>query len=138
MAYNKVILCGRVASDLELKQTQSGKSVISFSVAIRRDNENTDFFTVSAWNKNAEFICRYFHKGDGIGIEGKLTSRKYEKDGVKHTVYEILCDGAFFAESAKKDDGGANTPANAYNPYTSPYAPPAASVEAPDDGNLPF
>lgn len=136
MAYNKVILIGRVASDLELKQTPTGKSVISLSLAIRRDSETADFFSVVAWNQTAEFIAKYFHKGDGIGIDGELTSRKYEKNGNKYTVYEVLCKSAFFTEGAKKEEGASAT--GGYNPYTTPRKAQAEVSEVPDDGDLPF
>lgn len=102
MALNKVILMGRITHHLELKQTTSGKAVLSFSIAVDRyskdENEKTtDFFNCVAWDRRAEFISKYFDKGRLIALVGKLQTRSYEgKDGAKKTVTEIIVDSAEF------------------------------------------
>ena len=99
---NKVTLMGRVANDLELKQTQNGISVVSFSVATKRnykenDEYQTDFFDAVAWRKTAEFVCNNFSKGKMIAIDGMLQTRKFtDKNGVERKVVEIVVDKASY------------------------------------------
>ena len=88
--YNKAIIMGRMVSDPELRQTESGISNCRFSVAVQEDYKNkdgsrdVDFITCVAWRQTAEFVTRYFKKGQPILIDGKLKSRTYEKEGQKH------------------------------------------------------
>ena len=111
---NSVCLMGRLTADIELKTTQSGVSVASFSVAVDRafrakDQERqTDFINCVAWRQTAEFISRYFRKGQRIALQGSLQSRSYTaNDGSKRTVYEVVVDNAFFCESKGGQAGGA-------------------------------
>ncbi len=111
---NSICLMGRLTGDPELKTTQSGVSVTSFSVAVDRafrskDQERqTDFINCVAWRQTAEFISRYFHKGNRIALHGSLQSRSYTaNDGSKRTVYEVVVDNAFFCESKGSNAGGA-------------------------------
>ena len=106
---NRVILMGRIAQDLELKQTQSGVSVLSFSVAVDRgyarqgEEKQTDFIDCVAWRQRAEFINSYFSKGRMIAIEGNLQKRTYEdRNGVKHYVTEVIVDNASFTGEPKQ------------------------------------
>ena len=110
---NSICLMGRLTGDPELKTTQSGVSVTSFSVAVDRayrskDQERqTDFINCVAWRQTAEFISRYFHKGQRIALQGSLQSRKYTaNDGSQRTVYEVVVDNAFFCESKGGNAGG--------------------------------
>ena len=103
---NSICLMGRLTGDPELKTTQSGVSVTSFSVAVDRafrskDQERqTDFINCVAWRGTAEFITRYFRKGQRIALHGSLQSRSYTaNDGSKRTVFEVVVDNAFFCES---------------------------------------
>jgi len=95
---NKVTLVGRMAKDPELKQTSTGKAVGSFTVAVdrrfKRDGQPTaDFFNVVAWNKPAELISQYLHKGDRIALNGRLQTRSYDaKDGSKRYVTEVVLE----------------------------------------------
>lgn len=88
--YNKAIIMGRMVSDPELRQTESGISNCRFSVAVQEDYKNkdgsrdVDFITCVAWRQTAEFVTRYFKKGQPILIDGKLKSRTYDKEGQKH------------------------------------------------------
>lgn len=104
---NKVILGGRLTADPELKTTQSGISVTSFTIAVNRPRtkegtQSTDFINATAWRGTAEFITRYFRKASSICITGSLQVRTYEKDGVKKYITEVVADEAFFVDS--KDD----------------------------------
>lgn len=103
---NFVGLLGRLTSDVELKTTSNGVSVASFSVAVDRayktkdEERQTDFINCVAWRGTAEFISKYFHKGQRIALQGSLQSRKYTaNDGSQRTVHEVVCDNAFFCES---------------------------------------
>ena len=111
---NSICLMGRLTGDPELKTTQSGVSVTNFSVAVDRafrskDQERqTDFSNCVAWRGTAEFITRYFRKGQRIAVQGSLQSRSYTaNDGSKRTVYEVVVDNAFFCESKGGQTAGA-------------------------------
>lgn len=108
---NKVILMGRITQDLEVKQTPSGVSVLSFSVAVQRnyarqgEERQTDFINCVAWRQQAEFIGRYFGKGRMIAIEGNLRTRTYDdRNGVKHYVTEVFVDNVSF--TGERAEGG--------------------------------
>lgn len=104
MAYNKAILIGRICADPELRTTQSGNYVVSFSLAVDRQSKDkiTDFIRVTAWRQTAEFISKYFSKGSAIGVEGSIQTRSYEdRNGQKREAVEVVADRAFFVESKK-------------------------------------
>lgn len=98
--FNKAILIGRLTADPELKATGSGIHVTSFTIAVDRrmsKEKQTDFINIQAWRQTAEFICKYFSKGDPIGIEGSIQTRQYEdKTGAKRTAVEVVADNVFF------------------------------------------
>lgn len=122
---NIVALTGRLTADVELKKTQSGVSVCSFSIAVARPRvkDTTDFINIVAWRNTAEFIAQYFGKGDKIEITGILTSRNYEdSNGNKRTAFEVVADNVGFAESK--------------GTKTTTAAPEYVEVEKDDD--LPF
>ena len=102
---NKVILGGRLTADIELKTTPSGVSVCTFSLAINRKyskegEQATDFINCVAWRGTAEFISKYFHKGNSICIMGNIQTRSYtDKDGIKRSVTEVIVDEAMFVDS---------------------------------------
>lgn len=96
---NRIVLMGRLTANPELKSTTTGKSVTSFSIAVERnynksgEERKVDFFNVVCWNYTAEFVCRYFAKGNMIALEGKLQSRTYQaNDGSTRYVTEIVAD----------------------------------------------
>lgn len=106
--FNTVIMLGRITRDLEPKTTPAGVSVLTFSIAVDRryqaDKESrvSDFFNCVAWRGTADFISRFWHKGDPILIEGELQNRKYtDKDGQERQVTEIIVDRATFTGSKK-------------------------------------
>lgn len=131
---NKVIMTGRFTADPELKQTASGTSVTSFTLAQNKPDGKADFFNFTAWKGTAEFICKYFRKGDGIEVEGRLSIDKYEKDGVNHVAYKITVEHVDFPvgkREVKSEGGQAPTPQ-----YTGTPAPQFDAVG--DDEELPF
>lgn len=132
---NKVILGGRLSAEPELKTTQSGISVVTFSVAVNRkvrqgNNQETDFFNVTAWRQTAEFVSRYFHKGSSICIVGTLQNSSWQdQNGQKHYRTDIVADEVMFVDS--KSDGGQAAP-------TFTNAPTPKFEEISTDDNLPF
>lgn len=137
--FNKVIIGGRLCTDPELKTTTNGTSVTSFSVAITRkhskEEQVSDFISVVAWRKTAEFITQYFRKGSSISIVGSLQTRNYTTDsGEKRYVTEVLADEVYFVDS-KNDSQPAAAPAN-YVPST--YTTPPVMEEIEEIEDLPF
>lgn len=146
---NSICLMGRLTADPELKTTQSGVAVSSFSVAVDRSytpkgqERQTDFINCVAWRQTAEFITRYFRKGNRIALQGSLQSRSYTaNDGSKRTVYEVVIDNAFFCESK-----GGQSAAPSYDsqiPQPSETRPAFSTANAGDfeeilsDEELPF
>lgn len=152
---NKVILAGRMTADPELKQTQNGISMVTFSIAVNRrfggrsdgqqNQPEADFFRVIAWRNTADFVSKYFRKGSAICVTGSIQNRNWtDQQGQKHYVTEILADEANFVESrSTADNGGYVNAAPAQDPYAAPaYSSPAASApkfaEVPTDDDLPF
>lgn len=144
--FNKAILVGRITADPELKQTQSGIFICNFSVAVdrrftARDAERkADFINVVAWRERAEFVSKYFHKGDPIGVEGSIQTRNYEdKTGAKRTAVEVVADNVFFVGS-KNSGSGSSGPRSEAPAANLAYASGAASdfEEIEIDNDLPF
>ncbi len=112
---NSVILMGRLVADPELKTTSSGISVTSFAVAVDRgyarqgEDRQTDFINIVAWRQQADFVTKYFRKGQMIAIQGSLQSRSYDtKDGRRVTVWEVIADRISFCGSKNESGGGYN------------------------------
>ena len=78
---NRVSLTGRLTKDIDLRSTPNGKHVARFNVAVRRDDKTADFPTCVAWGKTAELLQRYCHKGSLIGVDGKIKTSNYQKNG---------------------------------------------------------
>ena len=138
---NKVILTGRLTANPELRKTASDVSVVSFSVAVQRQykgpdgNYPTDFINCVAWRNTADFICKYFEKGNLIALVGSLQSRSYEdKTGAKRTAFEVVADEAQFVES-KKDSSRPVAPEFKAPPVTGGNA---VEFEEVQDDELPF
>ena len=99
---NSVILMGRLTADPELRQTQNGTAVTSFTVAVDRrfQRDQTDFINVVAWKQTAEFVEKYFKKGSLIALRGSIQQRNYEdKNGNKRTAFEVIADEVSFCGS---------------------------------------
>ena len=109
---NKVVLMGRLTADPELKQTANGIPVLSFSIAVDRSyaargtERQTDFINIVAWRQTAEFISRYFTKGQMIALEGSIQTRSYEdRQGNRRTAFEVVVDQAHFCGSKNESTG---------------------------------
>lgn len=132
---NRIIVMGRLTRDPELRRTNSGIAVASFTVAVDRDfksqsgDKETDFIDIVAWRNTAEFVSKYFSKGRMAVVEGRLQLRDWtDKEGNKRRAAEIVADNVYFGDS--KRDGGDNP---GYAP-----APSGGFTEIEDDGDLPF
>ncbi len=149
---NKVFVMGRLTRDPELRRTQSGTAVASFSLAVDRDyksqsgEKETDFFDVVAWRTTGEFVAKYFTKGRMAVVEGRLQVRQWQdKDGNNRRSTEIIAENIYFGDSKK--DGSDNTGNYGAQAYTAPdggYAAPTggayggfAEIDE-EDGDLPF
>ena len=137
---NKIFLMGRLTRDPELRHTQSGKAVASFSLAVDRDFKDkdtgekaTDFIEIVAWGNTGEFVSKYFSKGRMAVVVGRLQVREWtDKEGNKRRTYEVVADDVYFGDS-KKEAGG-NAPA-----YSAPTGNDQFSdMNEEDDGELPF
>lgn len=114
---NKVILMGRLTREVDCRYTQSSNTLVaSFNLAVNRrfvkqgEERQADFFNIVAWGKLGEFCSKYFHKGQQVGIIGRLQTRTWEDDnGTKHYATEIIAEEAYFADS-KRDDASPNDP----------------------------
>lgn len=143
---NKAIIMGRLTRDPEVKQTQSGVSVCSFSVAVDRDivdkgtnQREADFINVTAWRSTADFVGKYFSKGSLIVVEGRIQVRSYtDKENNKRTATEIVANSVYFGGSKKKDGDSADVPpAPSSNASAAPQGD-YADMGTPDEDDLPF
>ena len=103
---NKVVLVGRLTRDPEIRHTQSGAAVASFSLAVsRRKKDEADFVPVTAWNKTAELGEKYVKKGDRVGIAGRIQTGSYEKDGRKVYTFDVIADDLeFLSTKAEREE----------------------------------
>jgi single-strand DNA-binding protein len=137
---NHVVIQARFVRDPELRRTNAGKSVCSFTLACDKPGKDSgaSFIECVAWDKTAEFINNYFLKGSAIIVEGRLETRDYEtKDGQKRKVTEVVVSQAHFCEK-KQDAEKTSTPT--YGGFTMPPAAPATNFAVLDDdeAHLPF
>ncbi len=122
---NRVVLTGRLTRDLELRRTQSGTSVVSFTLAVdrnfRREGQpEADFINCVAWNRQAETMAQYLHRGSLIGVDGRLQTRNYEnQQGQRVYVTEVVVDNFTFLESRAQSQQAAAT----HNPNPMPSQP---------------
>ncbi len=97
---NVTCLIGRLTRDPELKQTQTGKSVVNFTLAVdKRFGEGANFINIVAWEKTAEFVDKYMTKGRQVGLRGEIQTRDYEGKHGKVYVTEVVADSVYFADS---------------------------------------
>lgn len=136
---NEITIMGRLTRDPEMRTTQSGTTVTSFTVACDRDyqkggsEEKTDYIDCVAWKHTGEFVSKYWKKGQLIVVSGRLQSRKWEdRDGAKRTSWEVNANNVYF--------GGDNKKADAENTaFTAPKTVSAADfMELDDSSELPF
>ena len=161
---NHITIMGRLTRDPELRSTQAGVSVASFTVAVDRDfggrdggEKQTDFIDCVAWRQTGEFVSRYFHKGSMIVVSGRLQSRKWQdRDGNNRVNWEVNADNVYFGESRRDsaDNRDSSYGGNSYGAGNyggnSGYSRDAGRSAAPaparsgfeelsdDDGELPF
>ena len=161
---NRIIIMGRLVRDPELRTTQSGTPVTSFTLAVDRDFKNresgeksTDFIEVVAWRQTAEFICKYFAKGRMAVAEGRLQIREWkDRDGNGRRTAEVVAENVYFADSKRDgagDSGYGAPPAYGSNPGYGASAAPAYGAPpayggygessgfseiSDEDGDLPF
>ena len=149
---NRIILMGRLTRDPELRHTQSGTAVASFTLAVDRDFKSrdggeraTDFIDIVAWRSTAEFVSKYFTKGRMAVVEGRLQIRDWtDRDGGKRRSAEVIADNVYFGDS--KREGGSDfgsAPAYGTPAPSRGYAAPAGGQSdfaeiGEEDGELPF
>ncbi len=158
---NHIVIMGRLTRDPELRTTQTGVNVTSFTVAVERDfggrdggEKQTDYIDCVAWRQSGEFVSKYFHKGSMIVVSGRLQSRKWQdRDGNNRTSWEINADNCYFGESRRDSEGGradnygnpyssnagarnAGRPAAAEEPYNNSNS--FREIDPEEDGELPF
>ena len=144
---NRTCLMGRLTRDPELRNTQTGIPVCSFSIACDRNFKNangereTDFFDCVAWRQTAEFVSRHFTKGRMAVVEGRLQMRDWtDKDGNKRVAAEVVADNVYFGDSKRDGASGGDYAPPAYGSPASTYSAPAGGgfAEIEEDGELPF
>ena len=149
---NNVVLIGRLTKDIELKSTQNGIAVTSFTLAVNRPFKNqqgeneADFINCVAWRKQAENAARYLGKGSLIGVEGRIETRNYEdKDGKRVYVTEVVADRIQFLDT-KNNEQQNNTPSQNFNQQAQsfsgvkgdPFKKPQSGKVDVTDAQLPF
>lgn len=157
---NSVILMGRLTADPDYRTTQSGAALARFTLAVERDyaqngERQTDFLDVIAWRSTADFVSKYFQKGQLVAVRGSVQASSYtDREGNKRRSWDIVADQVYFAEG-RKDSGGADThpahPAQPPQPQPSQpqpyqgeqqmmdgYAPSPSPYQAAGDDDLPF
>lgn len=106
---NTVVLTGRLTKDIELRRTTSGKTCTSFTLAVNRNKQETDFINCVAWNHEAESLEKYTKKGSLIGIEGRIQTRNYDdKNGKKVYITEVLVRNKTFLEKSEQNTSDFN------------------------------
>ncbi len=130
---NRVILMGRLTAEPDYRTTQTGIPLARFTLAVDRDfsgqgaDRKTDFLDIITWRGTAEFVSKYFHKGQLVAVQGSIQVSSYtDKEGAKRRSWEIVADQVYFAES-KKDSGSQNNfDFSRYDQLTPPPAQPSA------------
>ncbi len=152
---NRIILMGRLTRDPELRHTQSGTPVASFTLAVDRDFKSrdggeraTDFIDIVAWRSTAEFVSRYFTKGRMAVVEGRLQIRDWtDREGGKRRSAEVVAENIYFGDSRRDGDSGGSTGNSSFARPAAPapvdYGIPSGNDDqfaelADDDGDLPF
>ena len=136
---NVVALLGRLTADPELRQTPQGVSVTTFTLAVNRsyvkqgEQRQADFIDVVAWRGTAEFICKYFKKGQMMAVNGSIQTRSYQdKSGNNRKAFEILADNVYFADSK----GTSGAPSGDYTSRDAFTQPDPVSYSAGDENDF--
>ena len=134
---NLVVLVGRLTRDVEVRKTASGLSVATFTVACDRrmargqdgnNQQSADFISCVAWRQAADFLGSYARKGALVGVEGRIQTRNYDRDGQKVYVTEIVCDTVNLLESKSQSQSRAQNSGYQDNSYQQPYSQPKPST----------
>ena len=134
---NRVVLVGRLTRDVEVRKTASGLSVATFTVACDRsmargqdgnNQQSADFISCVAWRQAADFLGSYARKGALVGVEGRIQTRNYDRDGQKVYVTEIVCDTVNLLESKSQSQSRAQNSGYQDNSYQQPYSQPKPST----------
>ncbi len=127
---NIITIMGRLTREPEMRTTNNGVSVASFTVAVDREfgEKQTDFIDCVAWRQTGEFVTKYFHKGSMIALTGRLQSRTWnDRDGNKRTSWEVVTESVYFCGDKKSSDTGSKRPVNVH-----------MEELGDEDGELPF
>ncbi len=148
---NRIVLMGRLTRDPELRHTQSGIAVASFSLAVDRDfksrdggEKSTDFIDIVAWRQTAEFVSKYLTKGRMAVVEGRLQIRDWtDRDGGKRRSAEVVADNVYFGDSKRDGESGGGSYGRPAPVAAPDYGTPSRDSDqfsdlADDDGELPF
>ena len=134
---NRVVLVGRLTRDVEVRKTASGLSVATFTVACDRrvargqdgnNQQSADFISCVAWRQAADFLGSYAHKGALVGVEGRIQTRNYDRDGHKVYITEVVCDTVNLLESKSQSQSRAQNSGYQDNSYQQPYSQPKPST----------
>ena len=142
---NKAILMGRLVADPELRRTPNNNSVTSFTLAVNRsftrqgEQPQTDFIDIVAWGKTAEFVSRYFVKGQQVAVAGRIQTRMWEdKQGNKRKSVEVVAEEVHFAEPKRANSQSRNDlPQGGFDPMAGLGGNAFAALPG-DDNDLPF
>ncbi len=149
---NVAVLMGRLVADPELRHTPNDVSVTSFTIAVDRSyvksgaDRQADFIDIVAWRSTADFVCRYFHKGQLVAVQGSIQTRTYtDKDGNKRKAFEVVADNVHFAEPKRDSAGAQGSNYHSKTDITAEQPVPAYTSgdtgdfeEMPLDDDLPF
>ncbi len=148
---NQIVLMGRLTRDPELRHTQTGTAVSSFSLAVDRGfaskdggDRQTDFIDIVAWRNTAEFVSKYFTKGQMAAVSGRLQIRDWtDKDGNKRRSAEVIAENVYFTDSKKSRESGtgfgfSEQKNDSPGGYQTPVAGSDFAELEDDDGDLPF
>lgn len=141
---NHITVMGRLTRDPDMRQTQGGKSVANFSLAVDRDfksqngEKETDFIDCVAWGSTADFVAKYFSKGRMAVVDGRLQIRDWkDNDGNKRRSAEIIANSVYFGDS-KPAEGNNSAPAYSAPAYSAPANTEGFAEIGEEDGELPF
>lgn len=132
--FNKSILIGRLTTDPELKQTQSGVAVCSFSIAVNRRfaKDQVDFINCQAWRQQAEFLCKYFRKGSAVLVVGAIQTRNWtDQSGQQRYATEVVAEEINFVERKSDADNEASGSAGPYSPTVNNFEEMTADEDLP-------
>lgn len=134
---NRVVLVGRLTRDVEVRKTASGLSVATFTVACDRriargqdgnNQQSADFISCVVWRQAADFLGSYARKGALVGVEGRIQTRNYDRDGQKVYITEVVCDTVNLLESKSQSQSRAQNSGYQDNSYQQPYSQPKPST----------